>query len=74
MKDFSTARGTGCPLATVVSRDEQRSFTEGLVDPHRAARSKSDLCSMILRLAHGLGNKAVAAEIGVPELEHFSSL
>lgn len=59
------AGGTGCPPATLVSSDEQRSFAEGLVDPHRAACSKSDLCSMSLRFAHGLGNKAVAAKISV---------
>ena len=57
----------GRPPAALVSSDEQRSSTEGLVDPHRVARSKSDLWSMILRRAHGLGNKAVAAKIGVPE-------
>ena len=58
---------SGRPPATLVSSDEQRSFTEGPVDPHRVACSKSDLCSMSLRFAHGLGNKAVSAEIGALE-------
>ena len=54
----------GRPPAALVSSDERRSFTEGLIDPHRVARSKSDLWSVILRCAYGLGNKAVAAKIG----------
>ena len=66
------ACGTGCPLAAVRRQPWSRAMSngrlrEGPVDPHRVARSKSDLWSMILRRAHGLGNKAVAAKIGVPE-------
>ena len=61
------ARGTGRPLAALVLSDEERSFLEAQVRRHRVARSLSDRCRMILRCADGLGNKAVAAEIGVHE-------
>ncbi len=61
------ARGTGRPLAALVLSDEERSFLEAQVRRHRVARSMSDRCRMILRCADGLGNKAVAAEIGVHE-------
>ena len=61
------ARGTGRPLAALVLTDEERSFLEAQVRRHRVARSMSDRCRMILRCADGLGNKAVAAEIGVHE-------
>ena len=61
------ARGTGRPLAALVLSDEERSFLEAQVRRHRVARSMSDRCRMILRCADGLGNKAVAAEIGVYE-------
>ncbi len=58
-------RGTGRPLAALILSDEERSFLEAQVRSHRVARSMSDRCRMILRCADGLGNKAVAAEIGV---------
>ena len=61
------ARGTGRPLAALVLSDEERSFLEAQVRRHRVARSMSDRCRMILRCADGLGNKAVAAEMGVHE-------
>ena len=61
------ARGTGRPLSALVLSDEERSFLEAQVRRHRVARSISDRCRMILRCADGLGNKAVAAEIGVHE-------
>ena len=61
------ARGTGRPLAALVLSDDERSFLEAQVRRHRVARSLSDRCRMILRCADGLGNKAVAAEIGVHE-------
>ena len=61
------ARGTGRPLAALVLSDEERSFLEAQVRRHRVARSLSDRCRMILRCADGLGNKAVAAEVGVHE-------
>ena len=59
------ARGTGRPLAALVLSDEERSLLEAQVRRHRVARSMSDRCRMILRCADGLGDKAVAAEIGV---------
>ena len=61
------ARGTGRPLAGLILSDEERLFLEAQVRRHRVARSLSDRCRMILRCADGLGNKAVAAEIGVHE-------
>ena len=59
------ARGLGRPLAALVLSDEERSWLEGQVRRRRVARSTSDRCRMILRCADGLGNKAVAAELGV---------
>ena len=61
------ARGTGRRLAALVLSDEERSFLEAQVRRHRVARSMSVRCRMILRCADGLGNKAVAAEMGVHE-------
>ena len=61
------ARGLGRSLAALVLSDEERSWLEGQVRRHRVARSTSDRCRMILRCADGLGNKAVAAELGVHE-------
>ncbi len=61
------ARGTGRSLAALVLTDEGRSFLEAQVRRHRVARSISDRCRLILGCADGLGNKAVAAEIGVDE-------
>ena len=60
-------RGMGRPMAAVVLSDGERSFLEAQVRRHRVARSMSDRCRMILRCAEGLGNKAVAAELGVHE-------
>ena len=60
-------RGMGRPLAVLVLSDEERSFLEGQVRRHRIARLMADRCRMILRCADGLGNKAVAAELGVHE-------
>ena len=60
-------RGMGRPLAVLVLSDEERSFLEGQVRRHRIARSMADRCRMILHCADGVGNKAVAAELGVHE-------
>ena len=60
-------RGMGRPLAVLALSDEERSFLEGQVRRHRIARSMADRCRMILRCADGLGNKAVAVELGVHE-------
>ena len=60
-------RGMGRPLAALVLSDEERSFLEAQVRRHRVARAMADRCRMILRCADGLGNKAVAAELGVHE-------
>ena len=60
-------RGTGRRLAALVLSDEERSFLEAQVRRHRVARSMPDRCRIILRCADGLGNRAVAAEMGVHE-------
>lgn len=46
---------------------EERSFLEGQVRRHKAPRSLSDRCRMILLCAEGLPSKAVAARLGVHE-------
>ncbi len=48
--------------AVVLSEDERR-FLEGQVRRHKAARSLSDRCRMILLCADGLASKEVAAEL-----------
>ena len=68
------ALGMGRPLAALVLSDEERSFLEGQVHRHRAGRSLSDRCRMILRCAEGVGNRAAAAEIGVGRSCWLSSL
>ena len=52
--------------AVVLSEDERR-FLEGQVRRHKAARSLSDRCRMILLCADGLASKEVAARLGVHE-------
>ena len=49
--------------AVVLSEDERR-FLEGQVRRHKAARSLSDRCRMILLCADGLASKEVAAGLG----------
>ena len=61
------ARSIGRPMAVLLLSDEERSYLERQVRRRRVARSISDRCRMILRCAHGLTNKAVAAELGVHE-------
>ena len=64
---FPMARSIGRPMAVLLLSDEERSYLERQVRRRRVARSISDRCRMILRCAHGLTNKAVAAELGVHE-------
>ncbi len=61
------ARSIGRPMAVLLLSDEERSYLERQVRRRRVARSISDRCRMILGCAHGLTNKAVAAELGVHE-------
>lgn len=46
---------------------EERFFLEGQVRRHKAPRSLSDRCRMVLLCAEGLPSKAVAARLGVHE-------
>jgi Winged helix-turn helix len=52
--------------AVVLSEDERR-FLEGQVRRHKAPRSLSDRCRMILLCAEGLPSKEVAAQLGMHE-------
>ena len=67
MEVIAMPRGMGRPLAALVLHDEERSFLETRVRRRRIARALADRCRMILRCADGVGNKAVAAELGVHE-------
>ncbi len=60
-------RGMGRLLAMPVLDDAKRSFLETQVCRHRNVRSMVNRCRMVLRNADGLGNKTVAAELGVHE-------
>ena len=51
----------------VVLTDDERRFLESQVRRHRAPRSLSDRCRMILLCAEGLESKQVAHRIGVHE-------
>ena len=51
----------------VVLSTEERGFLEGQVRRHKAPRSLSDRCRMILLCAEGLTSKEVAARLGVHE-------
>jgi hypothetical protein len=48
----------------VVLSAEERGFLEGQVRRHKAARSLSDRCRMILLCAEGLQSKEVGARLG----------
>ena len=47
--------------------NEERGFLEAQLRKHKAARSLSDRCRIILRCADGLISKAIAAELGHSE-------
>jgi transposase len=51
----------------VVLSDEERAFLEAQARRHKAARSLSDRCRMILLCAEGLQSKEVAERLGVHE-------
>jgi hypothetical protein len=51
----------------VVLSGNERSFLESQVRRHKAARSLSDRCRMILLCAEGLPSKEVAAQLTVDE-------
>lgn len=47
--------------------DEERGFLEAQLRKHKAERSLSDRCRIVLRCADGLTSKQVAAELGHAE-------
>ncbi|MGO6798580.1 helix-turn-helix domain-containing protein, partial [Rhizobium ruizarguesonis] len=51
----------------VVLSDADRNFLESQVRRHKAARSLSDRCRMVLLCAQGLQSKDVAERLGVHE-------
>ncbi|EHK73260.1 putative transposase [Sinorhizobium meliloti CCNWSX0020] len=51
----------------VVLSAEERVFLEAQVRRHKAVRSLSDRCRMILLCAEGLQSKEVGAQLGVHE-------
>ncbi len=59
--------GQGRPLSPLVLSAEERIYLERQVRRHRAPRSFSDRCRIILRCADGLPNKEVGAELGFHE-------
>lgn len=61
------AGGRGRPVSSLCLSAEERAYLERQVRRHRAPRSLSDRCRIILRCADGLANKAVAAELCVHE-------
>src|SRR5664279_5442398 len=61
------ANMTGRPIAPLVLGVDKRAYLERQVRRHRAARSLSELCRVILRCADGVPSKSVAHELGVHE-------
>ena len=61
------ANATGRPIAPLVLSLDERAYLERQVRRHRAARSLSERCRVILRCADGVPSKSVASELGVHE-------
>jgi transposase len=61
------ANSSGRQIPPLVLCSEERIYLERQVRRHRVARSLSERCHIILRCAHGMARKAVAAEFGVHE-------
>jgi len=61
------ANAMGRPIAPVVLSVDERAYLERQVRRHRAARSLSERCRVILRCADGVPSKSVARELGVHE-------
>ncbi len=57
----------GRQAGLVVLSDEDRNFLECQVRRHKAPRSLSDRCRMVLLCAQGLQSKDVAERLGVHE-------
>lgn len=58
---------SGRVAASIELSDDERRFLEGQVRRHKAPRSLSDRCQMILLCAEGLPSNEVAARFGVHE-------
>ena len=61
------AKRSGRLIAPLNLTADERAYLERQVRRHRAPRSFSDRCRMVLRCADGLSSKAVGAELGVHE-------
>ena len=57
----------GRPNVGLLLSDDERRYLERQVRRHRAPRSLSDRCRIILRCADGLTSKQVGAELGFHE-------
>ena len=61
------ANATGRPIAPLILSSDERAYLERQVRRHRAARSSSERCRVILRCADGIPSKTVASELGLHE-------
>ena len=61
------ANATGRPIAPLILSSDERAYLERQVRRHRAARSSSERCLVILRCADGIPSKTVASELGLHE-------
>ena len=61
------ANVTGRPIAPLILSSDERAYLERQVRRHRAARSSSERCRVILRCADGIPSKTVAIELGLHE-------
>jgi len=57
----------GRPVAALALSSQERAYLERQIRRHRAPRSLSDRCRIILRCADGLASKDVGAELGFHE-------
>ncbi len=57
----------GRPIAPLILSSDERAYLERQVRRHRAARSSSERCRVILRCADGVPSKTVASELGLHE-------
>ena len=62
---MATTRGRPIPPLSLSA--EERAYLERQVRRHRAPRSFSDRCRIILRCSDGLSSKEVGAELGLHE-------
>ena len=63
----STANQRGRPVPRLFLSVEERDYLERQVRRHRAPRSLSERCRIILRCSEGLPNEVVAGELGCHE-------